>query len=148
MQTAALSPPWASAFWRGVPRYGPALDNFLALTRSLSAGSDAQSDAALIKVLVEAGRYGEASEIRTALADRNDLAAGGAETRYAPLDWQLAQSRSAQARWSAAGQLGLYVEAGTGGELTPANRYGFRLGLSCLPGKSSCSKAWAAWRRN
>lgn len=111
------NPPWANAFWRAVPREGPALDNFLALRRRLSVGSDAQSDAALIKALVDAERYAEAYEFRGIITGRRDSAADGSGAQYPPFDWQLAQSRNAQARFNAAGELEVFVDRGTEGEL-------------------------------
>ncbi len=111
------SPVWANAFWKSVPRDGAALDNFYSLRSEISKGSDAKSDAALIRALVNAGRFDEAFEFRSSLAGGAGGLLTGSGEHYEPLHWQLSQGRNAQARFTSSNQLEVYIERGTAGEL-------------------------------
>lgn len=110
-------PPWANAFWRAVPIDEPALGNFFVLRKRTSAGTDLQSDANLITALINAKRYAEAFEFRETLTIPRGKDASTFDAREGPLDWQLTQSRYTQARFDKSGQMDIFVDRGSAGEL-------------------------------
>lgn len=110
-------PVWSPAFWRGVPSERDALDAFLLLRSELDPQLDEQANRNLLARLVAANRYAEAFAVYKAIPSVTSAPKGEFTTDYPPVDWQLSNSRDAQARLTGTGSVEVFVDQNAAGEL-------------------------------
>ncbi|MXP13319.1 hypothetical protein GRI44_00910 [Altererythrobacter confluentis] len=117
-QALRSNPPWATSFWRNVPDSDPALANFMQLRGELAPAVDVQSDTNLIRVLVTKERFSEAFEVYRKVRHTSSQTKGHVDAgQFPPLDWDFAKGRDANARLAPSGQLDVFVDQGSSGDL-------------------------------
>lgn len=115
-QGLAKKPSWASAFWKSVPQDGTSLANYLALRSRAKPPRDPAAERSLMNALVAHGQYAQAHALYKAI-EASDARSGDASELYPPFDWSVTEAREHRARLTASGDMDIFVERGTSGEL-------------------------------
>lgn len=114
----AADPVWAPAFWDGVLPDPDIASGMLELRERTAVGTDAESDAALLAALVEAGLYDGAFRFWSESSGA-DVAATGflAGNDEPPFGWELTTTGVRSMSWRGNGEYEVFVERDTQGQL-------------------------------
>ena len=116
-QGLAKKPSWASAFWKSVPQDEASLANYLALRSRVKPPRDPAAERNLMNAFVASGQYAQAHALYKAIDEAPDASSGDTSELYPPFDWSVTEAREHRARLTASGEMDIFVERGTSGEL-------------------------------